>query len=77
MAMIMSIQLDNQGILRNNISETSGTYKVGYVNGEKVIAISTTGSKTRKFLDKSSQTIHINRNIAKEIIEILNSEFNL
>lgn len=77
MATIKRFIKDNQGIIKNKISETDCTYKIGFLNGEKYVIFSTSGSEDRKVKGKSSQVLHFNLQSAKEIIEILKEEFGI
>lgn len=77
MAIVKKFIKDNQGIIRNKISETDCTYKIGFLNEEKYIVFSTSGSEDRKVKGKSSQVLHLNLQSAKELMEILKKEFGI
>ncbi|MBR2408749.1 MAG: hypothetical protein IKB07_07300 [Lachnospiraceae bacterium] len=65
------------GSVSTRMSEVECVYNVGDVNGEKYIALSTYGSSGRQNGGVASQVIHMNREKARELVEILNREFGL
>lgn len=65
------------GNISNRISEVECVYNVGLVNGEKYVSLSTFGSATRQNGGAASQVLHIDRESAVKIIDILSKEFNL
>lgn len=65
------------GNISNRISEVECVYNVGLVNGEKYVSLSTFGSATRQNGGSASQVLHIDRESAVKIIDILSKEFNL
>ena len=65
------------GNISNRISEVECVYNVGLINGEKYVSLSTFGSATRQNGGSASQVLHIDRESAVKIIDILSKEFNL
>ena len=65
------------GKISKRISDVRCVYNVGEVNGEKYVSLSTFGSETREDKEKASQVLHIDKKTAKEIVDILSSEFDL
>jgi hypothetical protein len=63
---------------RNTIhEEVPTTYTVFEYDGDKYIQFDTYGKKDRKNPEKISQSIQLNRESAKFILDLLRSEFNL
>ncbi|TYP69634.1 methionyl-tRNA formyltransferase [Paenibacillus methanolicus] len=58
-------------------SEAEATYNIVIQNGKKFIQINTYGSKERLHIDKVSQSIQLDEQTAKQLIEIINSEYSL
>ncbi|UQZ34596.1 hypothetical protein C2I18_14330 [Paenibacillus sp. PK3_47] len=58
-------------------TETDAEYSVQIKNGEKLLKIVTVGSKDRAVKGVTSQNIVLDEAIAKELYEILKTEFNL
>lgn len=76
MAKIINFEKGN-GRIKGNITEVVCVYTTDLINGEKYIALSTLGSSNRKDEGKASQVLHINKECAKKLVDILISEFNL
>ncbi len=76
MAKIISFE-KGIGKVKNNITDVECIYNVDILKGEKFVAFSTFGSRGRKDSGKASQVLHINKESAKEIVEILKQEFGL
>ena len=75
MAKIVKFTKDSASV-GNKMTEVECTYKVGYVNNEKIVAFSTYGSDTRK-KEGASQILHFDKESAKQLIDILMKEFEL
>lgn len=58
-------------------AEAESTYNILIHNGQKFLQINTYGSKDRVHTDVVSQTIQINEQSAKQLLEIIKSEFSL
>ena len=63
------------GKISKRISEVHCVYNTGDVGGEKYVSLSTYGSDTREYKGKASQVLHIDKESARKIIDILNKEF--
>lgn len=50
------------------------TYTIVHADNEKVVQIDTYGSEERKFIGKCSQSIQIDKEMAKRIMEIFAEE---
>lgn len=57
--------------------ETTAIYYVIDSLDEKYLQIDTFGSKERKFPHKASQSIRLNKEMGKQIINILKNEFEI
>ncbi|OMD93550.1 hypothetical protein [Paenibacillus odorifer] len=57
--------------------EAESSYNVLIQNGKKYIQINTYGSKDRVHTDVVSQTIQLDEQSAKQLLEIIKSEFSL
>jgi hypothetical protein len=58
-------------------TEADSTYNVLIQNGKKFIQINTYGSKERVHTDVVSQSIQLDEQSAKQLIDIIKSEFSL
>jgi hypothetical protein len=58
-------------------TEAESTYNVLIQNGQKFIQINTYGSKERVHTNVVSQSIQLDEHSAKQLIEIIKSEFSL
>mgnify|MGYP004705605457 CR=1 FL=1 len=75
MARIESLHKDNRDIRFQG--GVKAEYFSGYISGNKLIQINTYGSMERKHTDLPSQIIQIDKEIAIELINILQHEFDL
>ncbi len=57
--------------------EIQRLYNDFYIDGKKYVRIQTFGSDERQVKGKQSQVIHIDRNTAKQLVELLKNFFNL
>lgn len=57
--------------------EAESTYNILIQNGKKYIQINTYGSKERIHTNVVSQTIQLDEQSAKQLLEIIKSEFSL
>jgi hypothetical protein len=63
---------------RNNVHEyVPSKYCSFTFNNEKYLQIDTYGSNDREFKDKISQSIQIDKEMAKKLINILQNEFEI
>lgn len=69
--------IKGDGKISKRITEVQCVYNTGEVNGEKYVSLSTCGSDTREDRGKASQVLHIDKETARIIIDILNTEFEL
>lgn len=76
MAKIVSFT-KSDGNIGSTISEVECTYKVGNIDGEKYIALSTFGSSNRQKKSSASQIIHLDEKSALELVKLLKIEFSL
>lgn len=58
-------------------TEAESTYNILIHNGKKFLQINTYGSKDRVHTDVVSQTIQIDEQSVKQLLEIIKSEFSL
>ncbi len=58
-------------------SEAEATYNVVVQNGKKYIQINTYGSKERVHTNSVSQTLQLDEQTAKQLLEIIKSEYSL
>lgn len=58
-------------------TEAESTYNILVKNGKKYIQINTYGSKERVHTNVVSQTIQIDEQTAKQLLDIIKSEFSL
>ena len=65
------------GNISARISEVECVYNVGVANGEKYVSFSTFGSANRQNGGSASQVLHIDKEAAVKIVEILTKEFSL
>lgn len=65
------------GKVSSRISEVDCVYNVGYVNDEKYVTLLTFGSAERKNSGSASQVLHIDKECAKSMVDILTREFDL
>lgn len=57
--------------------EVYSTYSVFEINGERYVQIDTYGRVDRENPEKLSQTIQLNRDTAKFLVDLLSREFDL
>ena len=57
--------------------EVYSTYSVFEINGERYVQLDTYGRVGRENPEKLSQTIQLNRDTAKFLVELLSREFEL
>lgn len=63
---------------RNTVhDEVYSTYSVFELDGERYVQLDTYGRVGRENPEKLSQTIQLNRETAKFLVELLSSEFDL
>jgi len=78
MALITNNKFERIEKVRNLVhNETQSTYTTFSKYDNKFFQIDTYGSDNRKFKNKISQSIQLDKNMAIEIIEILRDEFDL
>lgn len=68
--------IKGDGKISKRISEVQCYYNTGEVDGKKYVSLSTCGSDTRENRGKASQVLHIDKETAKEIVEILKLELD-
>lgn len=69
--------IKGNGNVSTRFSEVECVYNVGYVEEKKYVVLSTYGSSNRKKEGAASQVIHIEKESAKQLIEIFKQEFDL
>ena len=69
------IREDRRSVKKQESGET--TYSVATVDGEKIFQIQSYGTKERKVKGNASQILQFNQQQAKELVELLKSEFSL
>lgn len=63
--------------MNKSLTECEAEYNDFYIDGKKYVRIQTFGSDERQVKGKQSQVIHIDRNTAKQLVELLKNSFNL
>lgn len=63
--------------MKGNLTSCEANYNEYIYKGEKFVRIQTFGSKFREKRDKQSQVLHINKEIAKQLVEYLTETFKL
>ncbi len=77
MAIITKIKHTNDYKMNKSLTECEAEYNDFYIDGKKYVRIQTFGSDERQVKGKQSQVIHIDRNTAKQLVELLKNSFNL
>lgn len=77
MAFINKIEKTESYEMRGNVTSCRAEYNEFYHAGEKCVCILTFGSETRKKPNEPSQTIHLNKKIASQLVEYLKQSFDL
>lgn len=78
MALIISNDFKYMGKERHSVHKsTAATYSSFYMYGKRYFQIDTYGSKDRKVPEKISQSIQINEEMAKILVDLLKREFNI
>ncbi len=77
MAIITKIKHTNDYKMNKSLTECEAEYNDFYIDGKKYVRIQTFGSDERQVKGKQSQVIHIDRNTAKQLVELLKNFFNL
>ena len=70
-------ELMPSGYQANRLTDTWGKYSTSFYNGEKLFHVRTFGSEYRENENKVSQQIDLNKEMAKKLVDLLISEFNL
>lgn len=65
------------GNVSKRITEVECVYNTGNVNGQKYVTFSTFGSNQRQNGGSASQVLHIDKELAEKMIEIMKQEFDL
>lgn len=63
--------------MKGNLTTCEANYNEFIYEGEKFVRIQTFGSEFREKRDKQSQVLHINKEIAKQLVEYLTETFKL
>ncbi len=77
MAIITKIKHTNDYKMNKSLTECEAEYNDFYIDGKKYVRIQTFDSYERQVKGKQSQVIHIDRNTAKQLVELLKNSFNL
>ncbi|MCZ0704479.1 hypothetical protein J2T56_003001 [Natronobacillus azotifigens] len=79
MALIVESKFNRVDKHKKNVhEEVESTYSIFTANsGEKYIQIDTYGKSDREIPGKVSQSIQINKTMAKELLKLIEHEFNL
>lgn len=77
MAIIEEFIKDDNRSIGKRITKTSCIYNSDYIGGEKIVVFNTIGSRERKYRVKASQTLHFDRESAKEMVRILKEGLDL
>ena len=65
------------GKISARISEVECVYNVGESNGKKYVSFSTFGSADRQNGGSASQVLHIDKETAEKLVDILRKEFSI
>lgn len=77
MAVITKIEKSSNYTMRGGLTFCEAEYNDYTYDGEKYVRIQTFGSDTRQDRGKASQVIHLDKNTAKQLLELLKDSFNL
>ena len=78
MAVIKKLEkINNYYEMKGNLTTCEADYNEYVYKGEKFVRIQTFGSVYRKERGKQSQVLHINKEIAKQLVEYLTETFKL
>jgi len=72
----LSIKHDSY-VMRNEVSQCKAELNAYEHFGEKMVRLQTFGSKSRKDEGKQSQVLHIDKNIAEQLVTELKKIFDL
>ena len=61
--------------MNKSLTECEAEYNDFYIDGKKYVRIQTFGSDERQVKGKQSQVIHIDRNTAKQLVELAKKFF--
>lgn len=76
MAIVTRLERDTRSIRGAHPTKLTARYQVDEFDGKRLLQINTYGSDKRQIEDKQSQTLQFTEDSAKELFEILKSEFN-
>lgn len=78
MALITKDNIKKLGKERNYVhNKVKATYTTFTIDGKKYFQIDTYGSPTREIKDKISQSIQLDKEMAKELIKIMMDTFDI
>ena len=77
MAIITKITKTCNYTLRGGLTFCEAEYNDYFYEGEKYVRIQTFGSNERQERGKQSQVIHLDKNTAIQIVQLLQESFNL
>lgn len=78
MARIVKLNVtDEHYVTRNGVTECIAELNVYKHLGERLVRLQTFGSSVRQEKGKQSQVLHIDKNIAIELVKVLRETFNI
>jgi predicted regulator of amino acid metabolism with ACT domain len=77
MALIIKITENEENNSSRIQTEVNALYNEFYVNEKKFVSIRTFGSKDREYKNNASQTIHLDKKIAEELVGLLKKTFKI
>jgi hypothetical protein len=75
MAIVTSVEQDEKSFSGPHPTGLACRYLVGHANGKRILQLNTYGSSGREFPDKLSQTLQFEEQSARQLFDILKTEF--
>ena len=75
MVVVSSVEPDNKKFAGRHPTETPCRWVSGYSGGQRILQLNSYGSKGRDFPDKPSQTLQFDEAAARQLFDVLKSEF--
>ena len=75
MAVVTSIEPDDRNFSGQHPTGLVCRYVVGHSNGQRILQLNSYGSETRDFPDKLSQTLQFDEKSARQLFDVLRTEF--
>lgn len=75
MAFVTDIEPDDRRFSRRHPTGTVCRYAVGRNNGQRILQLNSYGSASREFPDQFSQTLQFDERAARQLYDVLQTEF--